>query len=362
MDPLPSSLPLCHALIEQTGQPFFIYDMDTGQFQYLSPKLKSSFGLEAGQLLPGDLLSFVHPEDQEFVANKFTELLTRGLDKPIEFRVQFPEKQEQWVCLSPSLQEEISRQRLLIGHAADITAERQNNDVLKKYSNKKNSILNILAHDLAGPLGMIKSLANLLTEKMRETAEEENLHILNLIERNSSHGANIIRQFTDQEFLESSQVELVTRRVNLVQKLREGLEVYLGPEGELISKRVAFNPQREVIFVEIDDNKFLQAINNLISNALKFTPDGSDITVSVAEEAGHVLVTVADTGIGIPQKYHATLFEKFTDARRPGLQGEQSVGLGMSIIKNIVEWHCGEIWFESEEDKGTTFFIRLPQE
>ena len=92
----------------------------------------------------------------------------------------------------------------------------------------------------------------------------------------------------------------------------------------------------------------MQVINNLISNSIKFTPDGGEITVSLEEKENTVLITVADTGIGIPEKYHDTLFDKFTRARRPGIKGEPSVGLGMSIIKTIVEWHQGTIWFESQ--------------
>jgi two-component system sensor histidine kinase VicK len=66
-------------------------------------------------------------------------------------------------------------------------------------------------------------------------------------------------------------------------------------------------------------------------------------------------------GIGIPEKYHATLFDKFTKARRPGLRQEPSIGLGMSIIKTIIEWHQGWIWFESQEDKGSVFYVEIPK-
>ena len=103
-------------------------------------------------------------------------------------------------------------------------------------------------------------------------------------------------------------------------------------------------------------------INNLISNAIKFTPDGGHITLSIEDQQDVVLFTVADTGVGIPAKFHDTLFSKFTKARRAGLKGEPSIGLGMSIIKTIVNWHEGKIWFESEEKKGTTFYIELPKE
>ncbi len=105
----------------------------------------------------------------------------------------------------------------------------------------------------------------------------------------------------------------------------------------------------------------MQVINNLISNALKFTPEGGSITVNVEESDRSVLISVADTGIGIPKKYHATLFDKFSQARRTGLKGQHSTGLGMSIIKTIVDWHQGKIWFNSEENKGTTFYVELPK-
>lgn len=105
----------------------------------------------------------------------------------------------------------------------------------------------------------------------------------------------------------------------------------------------------------------MQVINNLLSNAVKFTKDGGKINVAVEDQIQSVLIKIADNGIGIPKQFHNTLFEKFSTARRPGLKGEQSTGLGMSIIKIIVEWHEGKIWFESEEQKGSVFFIELPK-
>ena len=106
----------------------------------------------------------------------------------------------------------------------------------------------------------------------------------------------------------------------------------------------------------------MQVINNLISNSIKFTHDGGIISVSIEDKQDTVLFTVADNGIGIPAKYHDKLFDKFTKARREGLKGEPSTGLGMSIIKTIVEWNDGKIWFDSKENEGTTFYIELPKE
>ncbi|MET1054266.1 MAG: ATP-binding protein, partial [Pedobacter sp.] len=86
------------------------------------------------------------------------------------------------------------------------------------------------------------------------------------------------------------------------------------------------------------------------------------IHLDIRDTDTHVSLSIADDGIGIPKQYHATLFDKFTDAGRTGLNGQRSTGLGMYIIKSIVEWHGGKIWFESEENQGTTFYIELPKQ
>jgi len=352
----------CRALIKHTQQAFFAFNTESQQFTYLSPAFKAIFNIAPKIAASDTWLALVHREDQSYVAEKYTELLEQGITKSIEFRIQLPGQAEQWVCITSSLWEESPEKQLIIGHAEEITVQRQYSDNLKKFSNKKNSIPNILSHDLAGPLGMIQSLSSLLAEQLESNGSEETQALIRVIERSSQQGSQLIREFINQEFLESSQTKIITRRVNLVAKFRETLEEYQGTKGELITKRVELLTSQQEIYGEIDDNKFLQVINNLISNAIKFTPDGGVITVSIEEEESSILVKVADTGVGIPEQYHATLFDKFTPARRSGLQGESSVGLGMSIIKTIVEWHRGKIWFESQENKGATFYIRLPKE
>jgi two-component system sensor histidine kinase VicK len=100
-------------------------------------------------------------------------------------------------------------------------------------------------------------------------------------------------------------------------------------------------------------------LNNLLNNALKFTPTGGTVTVGLREHKDKVRLTVKDTGIGIPGKLHHNLFAKFNPTRRAGLHGEVTTGLGLFIAKQIVELHGGDIWLESREKEGTTFFIEL---
>lgn len=348
-------------LIEKTNQAFFAYSIKEQRLVYSNNAFQAIISISEENQGAKELKNIVHPDDLPFVVDTVTELLEQRTVKKLEFRILENGEEEKWLCLNLSLLEEPVGEVLIVGHAEDVTQNRRYNDHLKRFSNKKNSVLNILTHDLAGPLGMIKNLSSTLAEEMQAGETEDALHILSLIERTSQYGSNLIQDFMAQEFLESSQTDLVTRRVNLVAKIQEAIEEYQGPRGELIAKRVEFKAEQEEVYAEIDDLKFLQVITNLISNSLKFTPDGGTITITLEEEEESVLVKVADTGVGIPEEFHASLFDKFTKARRQGLKGEKSVGMGMSICKTLVEWHQGQIWFESEVNVGTTFFIRLPK-
>jgi len=357
------ALDFLETLTEGGDQIVFSFNLTHHQFAYLNPAFEKVWRKMRKSIIdnPGSLLKTIHPEDREHVQQIYQELLEGIIIKEIEFRIVLRNRTERWICATPRL---LPEQALIIGYANDITAQKQYNSNLKKFSDKKNSILNILSHDLAGPLGLIHNLSSMLEADMKTSKNEEVQKIISLIERSSRQGMQLIQDFMKQEFLESINIELIKRRVDLVQTIRESIEEYQLTE-EKTGKTFRFRTSSEPIYMYLDDYKFMQAINNLISNAIKFTPDGGEIVVDVEdkekEKEKAVLITIADTGIGIPEKYHATLFEKFTRARRTGIKGEPSVGLGMSIVKTIVEWHQGKIWFQSQENKGTTFYLEVPK-
>ncbi|WP_255478816.1 PAS domain-containing sensor histidine kinase [Rufibacter sp. XAAS-G3-1] len=343
------------SLAAESDQVFFSFSIPEQRLTYLNPAFERVWQQTRQSVAssPEALLKAVHPEDQAHVREIFQDLLQGKIIPDVEFRIRLRGGTEKWVCVWPRILEDHSA---VVGLASDITDQKRYNDTLKKFSDKKNSILNILSHDLAGPLGMIHSLSQMLGDGKEEDARE----IIGIIEKSSRQGMQLIQDFIKQEFLESSEVKLIKRRVDLAQAIRECMEEYRQTQG-MTGKNFRFHASPEKVYLEVDDTKLMQVVNNLLSNALKFTPDGGQITVSLEEREDSVLVTVADTGVGIPEKYHHTLFDKFTRARRPGIKGEPSVGLGMSIIRTIVEWHGGSIRFESEENKGTTFFIELPK-
>jgi two-component system, OmpR family, sensor histidine kinase VicK len=114
------------------------------------------------------------------------------------------------------------------------------------------------------------------------------------------------------------------------------------------------------VYVKANKTKLERVFQNLMTNAIKFSNAGSAISVCVKQEVFSVLIKISDNGIGIPLAMQSEVFNKFTTAKRRGTQGESTTGLGLFISKRIVDVHQGQIWLDSKQDEGTTFYIRLP--
>ncbi|MEX8546102.1 MAG: ATP-binding protein [Mucilaginibacter sp.] len=349
---------LLFTLAEHDQRIFFAINPERNSFIYVNPAFKTFFKTDAEDLSPYAIYNLVNPEDSEYLKESYFALQPGTFKNNIEFRIQLPHQEERVLRLGLLLQPQENEGNLLLGYMEDISDFKAYNDKLNEFSNKKNSILNILSHDLAGPLGSIQNLSALINRKTKAIEDPEVKKWLSLIEEISKKSVLMIQEFVKKEFIESVGVALFKKRANLTQIFKSMAEEYQQKQEEL-SQTFIFNTVNKPIFVEIDESKFSQAINNLISNSIKFTPNGGTITLSLEDRGTTVRIIVADNGIGIPKKFHASLFDKFNNASRVGLKGEPSVGLGMSIIKTIIEWHDGKIWFESEENKGTTFYVEI---
>lgn len=348
--------------INNSSKVAFTFDVETKTIGYLSKGFEQLWTYPRERLLsnPASILNTIHAEDKEYLQKEYMETLAGKIREDVEFRMTLPDGGVKWLVANVQLFTDKDGKRSLTGVVDDVTTLKDNISTLQRFAAKKDAILEVLSHDLAGPLGTIKSLSSLLAKYLEDNQNEEIKNIVGIIYQSSVRSIRLIREFIDQEFLESTNPGLIKIRMNLVEKLKEIVDEYVEAEN-LIKKNIAFKPSSDRIYVYIDHGKFMQVVNNLISNAIKFTPDGGTISLMLKEHKNTVTLTVEDNGIGIPEKYHGELFEKFTKARREGLKGEPTIGLGMSIIKTIVEWHGGKIWFESAENAGTTFIIELPK-
>jgi two-component system sensor histidine kinase VicK len=241
----------------------------------------------------------------------------------------------------------------------DITVAKEYIINADKFNAKKNATLEILSHDLAGFFALLQQLSDYVAREMQPNADANLARVLASMQRTSQEGVNLIRDFVDNEFMESAEVDMKSERCDLVGMAKTLLDQYREDQ-HLLKKTFSLEVSQPTIFAVVDFNKMQQVLNNLLSNAIKFTPDGGNIGVQLTCHSGHITMAVCDTGIGIPPEHLPVLFDRFTKARRPGLRGEKTTGLGMSIIRTLVELHQGTIRVESVVGEGTRFFIELP--
>lgn len=343
------------AIAEQSPHATFVFDLGSDRFVFANRAFKLLTGTEKSKVTVSALLELVHPEDRRYLAKSYQRLLDGVNRQTIDLKLVV-NNEEKYVRVTPVLLFTEST-KFIIVYAADFTADTKNLQTVKKYANKKNSVLNIISHDLRGPLGIANTVTQVLTKKVEDP---KLIDMIKTVSKILDQSIELITDLTGREFLETTGVELFKQRVNITQKLKEYMEE--AQKSSAKKKRTFnFSSSANSIFVSLDESKFMQVMNNLMTNALKFTKDDGTISLDIKDQQDSVLFTFSDNGIGIPAHYHPTLFAKFTDARRIGLSGEASVGLGLSIVKTIIEWHDGKIWVESEEGAGTTFYIEIPR-
>ncbi|MXV53232.1 hypothetical protein GS399_19880 [Pedobacter sp. HMF7647] len=350
-----SSCEILVALAKKCDIMIFGYDISLQCFTYHNPAFTSTVRAENSKLDLKAILSRVYPDDRDKFTMAYRRLLKTG-QHSLEFRMDKNGQGDRWLRLNLHFIDE--KKNVIAGYAEDITHIKAYAADLQAISERKNSVLNILAHDLTGPLGSIQNYASLMAREIDSTGSESLKEFAGAICRISKDSVGLVRDLIEEEFISSS-ANLLKKRVNIVESIRQVTARYQSSQVRL-KQQMIFNCCEDHIFVDIDETKLLHAINNLLSNALKFTPKDGTVKVTVCKQADHVMIRVSDTGIGIPEKFHGNLFSKFSEAGRPGLNGEQSIGLGMSIIKTIVDWHKGRILVRSKENKGTTISILLP--
>ncbi|QQL49989.1 PAS domain-containing sensor histidine kinase [Mucilaginibacter ginkgonis] len=348
---------ILNGLAKQASLFFFSYSITNTRFEYLNPAFTEFFGVALKSATLRKILSLIYDEDRRYIINKIKDCING--DDVINIECRIVRGSVKWVSVSFYLVKQ-GKNLSVTGYAENINAVKNYSVLMNDHNTKKNSILNILAHELAGPISTIENLTSLMKQEVDELDNSNLNEYIRMIRKISSSSTRLIRTFINEEFLESAGIELKKTRVDLVEKINTGTKEYFVTQHDT-SINLKVNASKKIIYVEIDEDKFMQVMHNLISNSLKFTPDGGEISIFIDEDEDAVRLSVADNGVGIPERFHQNLFNKFSGAGRSGLRGEKSTGLGMYLIKTIVDWHQGSITFNSAENAGTTFIITLPK-
>jgi len=225
---------------------------------------------------------------------------------------------------------------------------------LKVSSEEKDRILRTVAHDLRNPIGGIAALTNAMLE---DDFTEEQKMLIELVNSTSYNSLELINEILEATNAANTNLNKEPVEINsLVSNSVEILSFKAAEKDQHIVTELLTKP-KEIL---ISQEKIWRVISNLISNAIKFSPSNTSIKVKITNEDNEIKISVSDSGIGIPDDIKDQVFNIFTNAKRPGTAGEKSFGLGLSICQQIVGDHNGKIWFESNNDIGTTFYVSLP--
>ncbi len=237
---------------------------------------------------------------------------------------------------------------------------KQQNQDLARLNEEKNRMLGMAAHDLRNPIGVISTYGSMLLDDAVPMSAEERKELLQEISTSSRQMLRLVNDFLDVSKIEAGVIRLQPEPVDLV-----GLSVHLAGLNRPLagSKEIALEivPAVERAVAEVDASRVEQVLNNLITNAIKFSPAHSSIRVILTAEGDGFRIAVRDEGRGIPQDKLALLFQPFSALQSRGTQGEAGTGLGLAIARKIVEAHNGTIRVESEAGRGSTFSFWLPR-
>jgi signal transduction histidine kinase len=248
---------------------------------------------------------------------------------------------------------------ILYGHLIESAkSAKKRAEMLEEREHLKMDLVSALAHDIKNPLGVIMGYAETVAAWLEQREEgKENLEPLQRIQDNAQRIVKLVTGFLDASGLQTGKSDLVQHAVQLNLLIREVGTQHMG---DLRKKDLDLIVDLDDSIPEImgNEGQLDRVLWNLIGNAIKFTPRGGTVTISSRRDTSHVCVSVKDTGIGMAQEEIPLLFSQYR--RLKGAQKIEGTGLGLFIVKTIIEAHKGTVRVESTQGQGSTFTIQLP--
>lgn len=310
---------------------------------------KANFGLSPETVFTYDaLLMSILPEDRDQMRQAVEQALEQRTVYNAEYRVKWPDGSIHWIVASGRGIYGDSRDAVgMVGVTLDITER-------KTIEQRKDDFISIASHELKTPITTIKGHTQLLKRRLEKQGLQEHVTSLVTIEEQVNKLTRLIRELMDVSKIQAGKLDYAAEEFDVdefIQKTITTLQQVISSHTIRITGTAGQTLVGDVDHLE-------QVLSNLISNAVKYSPQADSVDVIVASDKSNVSIRVRDYGIGIPQEQHSKLFERFyrvsTDSYFPGL------GMGLYITSEIVKRHGGEITVESEEGKGSTFIVSLP--
>jgi PAS domain S-box-containing protein len=340
-----------------------------GSLDYVSDLTASSLGRTPAEIIGAGWLEVLHPDDVSRTVERWTRSLKTGEPYEVEFRLWIPERKAyRWYLGRAKAQRGENGQIIRwFGTNTDIEESKRAREELQRLTNEameanraKSDFLAAMSHDLRTPLNAIGGYAQLIEMGVRGPVTEAQKADLARIQRSKNHLDRLVSDVLSFAKLGAGRIELRMEPIsvrNLVGSVVDMIRPQLGEKQlSLICAPVA--PDMKVV---ADMDKLQQILVNLLANALKFTPAGGHIAIDTGGEDARVSISVADTGIGIPEDQLERIFEPFAQARSALVAADAGVGLGLAISRQLARAMDGDLTVRSTLGSGSTFTLTLPR-
>lgn len=365
---------LLRVAIEAAGVGIWSWDLNSRQVSW-SAQHEILFGLDPGTF-EGTYKAYlkrIHPEDRPAVAKTIKRALLEQTDYEVEFRVVLPDGRVRWIAgKGRFLRDPKGAARRLTGVAIDVTdkkrAEEERAQLLLREQQArkqaelagrlKDEFLATVSHELRTPLTAILGWARILSARKDDPASVA--RSIDTIERNAKSLAQIVEDILDVSRIVTGKLRVELGPVDLVPVI-EAATAVVRPAAE--AKGVGMDPAPTGLpcLVWGDPDRLRQVVWNLLSNAVKFTPQGGRVSMRLEREASRARIQVSDTGQGIPRDFLPFMFDRFRQADGTTTRSHGGLGLGLALVRHLVELHGGTVRAESEgEGRGSTFTVTLP--
>ena len=324
-----------------------------GTIRLLNPKAKDILGLYAENAVGQNATDFIrrfHDVSYEEIREKFQHVIEREKTFTMEVKLALPTARYYTLSLGPVR----SREGLVQGIVAvlsDITK-------LKEMDQMKTDLMSMVTHEIRTPLATVRGFAQILLKG--GIPAEKNGEFLGIINRQANRLVSLVNDFLDISRIESGR-QVITKGPLDIEKLVQNAVTDLQPLADEKNIKVKYTaPATSISEILADRNLIEQALINLVSNGIKYSPKGAWVEVALTKESSFVRIDVKDNGLGIPKEAIPRLFEKFYRVRCDDRKDIIGTELGLSLVKQIIEVHGGTISVQSEHGAGSTFSFTVP--
>jgi signal transduction histidine kinase len=225
----------------------------------------------------------------------------------------------------------------------------------------KSEFIAMVAHELRAPIAAVEQQLTVILNKMAGDVTEKQGQLLSRAKERTKGLLDLIRDLLDLSKIEAGKMVQYKEPMNLQEVIQRVVDL-MRAEAENKKIDLQFSPPPRISLINADRTSMDGIFTNLVSNAIKYTPEGGKIWITLSEEGGFVKVSVSDTGLGIKREDLSRIFDRFYRVKTTETRQIVGTGLGLSIVKSIVDAHLGLITVDSEVGKGTTFTVLLPKE